>query len=225
MADDPAEETAGGRFEPETPPNWHPDEDERRRMLAAFRTETILTLGLEEELMLLDAATLDIVPAAATVLGCVDGDPRFRPEIRAGQIEIVTPVAGNARAAGLHLARARIDLQHRLESSTLIGASGTHPFSSNWGPVTDDDRYRRLAEEYGQAVAGNVPSGLHVHVGFESADRCLAVYNAVRSYLPEIAALAANSPYADGADSGLACARRPLTGAFHRSGIPPVLPT
>jgi carboxylate-amine ligase len=190
-------------------------------MLASFRTQGHFSLGLEEELMLLDARTLDPAPVAEIVLERLDGDGRYQRELRASQLELITPVAGNACAAGLHLARGRLDVAEIIHPEVLLGASGTHPFSTAWGPVSDDERYRRLADEYVAAVGGNVPCGLHVHVGFAGVDRWLSVYNAVRSYLPEIAALAANSPFAGGEDTGLACARRPLTGAFHRSGVPP----
>lgn len=171
--------------------------------------------------MLLDGETLDLSPAVETALERRAGDPRFRREIRLGQIESVTPVSGNARAAALHLAQARLDLDDAVRPAVAIAASGTHPFSADWGDVPDDERYRQLAEEFPSAVLGNVPCGLHVHVGFGPAPRVLAVYNAVRSFLPELAALAANSPFAEGKDVGLASARRPLVGAFHRTGIPP----
>ncbi len=67
----------------------------------------------------------------------------------------------------------------------------------------------------------SLPCAVHVHVGLDDPDEALAVYNAARSYLPELAALAANSPFFEGADSGLASSRLKLTEDLPRSGIPP----
>jgi glutamate---cysteine ligase / carboxylate-amine ligase len=65
--------------------------------------------------------------------------------------------------------------------------------------------------------------GLHVHVAIRGADRALAVYNALRSYLPELAALAANAPFYEGHDSGLASVRSRISGLLPRQGVPPAL--
>ena len=65
--------------------------------------------------------------------------------------------------------------------------------------------------------------GLHVHVAVSGADRALAVYNALRSYLPELLALGANAPYYDGEDSGLATVRAKLNQSWPRAGVPPAL--
>jgi glutamate---cysteine ligase / carboxylate-amine ligase len=171
--------------------------------------------------MLLSPETLELSPSIDSVLALFPGDARFKRELRSSQLEIVTPVSGNALAAGLHLAQARIDLSERVAPDYVVAAGGTHPFSSRWGEIPRDERYQTLADEYVAAAKGDIPSGLHVHVAVGGADRALAVYNACRSYLPEIGALAANSPYLNGVDTGLASARGPLTQAFHRAGVPP----
>ena len=67
--------------------------------------------------------------------------------------------------------------------------------------------------------------GLHVHVAIRGADRALAVYNALRSHLPELAALAANAPFYEGRDSGLASVRSRISGLLPRQGVPPALPS
>ena len=210
-----------GRLLPERTPDWasaHPEPP--AEVAASFAHPSGLTVGVEEEVMLLDAEAFEIAPVVEEVLRAVDGDPRFKREIREGQVEIVTPVAGNAHAVGLHLAQARLDLQAPLQGRVAIAVSGTHPFSTEWGDVATSDRYRLIADEHAWSALGNIPCGLHIHVGIDRAERALAVFNAARSFLPEIAALATNSPFADGADSGLASARKPLNESFHRSGVP-----
>jgi carboxylate-amine ligase len=218
----PQNQNVADRFLPEDAPEWPdggpPDVAELR---ALFDSHSQPTVGAEEELMLLDPQTLELSPTIEWVLALFPDDPRFHREVRDSQVEIVTPVSGNALAAGLHIAQARVDLADRLAPDCVIAAGGTHPFSSRWGNVGADDRYQSLAEEYTAGVRGDIPSGLHVHAAVPGADRALAVYNAGRSYLPEIAALAANSPFLGGVDTGLASARRPLTEGFHRAGVPP----
>jgi glutamate---cysteine ligase / carboxylate-amine ligase len=187
----------------------------------AFVHPSGLPVGVEEEVMFLDPESFDLSPAIDLVLRSVGADARFVGELREAQLEIHAPVAGNAHAVGLHIAKARLDLHAALDGRIALAVAGTHPFSSSWGDVGAGIRYQLIADEHAFAALANTPCGLHVHVGVDGPDRALAVYNAARSYLPEIAALAANSPFAEGADSGLASARRPLSALFHRSGVPP----
>lgn len=149
------------------------------------------------------------------------GDPRFVRELKNTQVELVTPVSGNALGAALHAARSRADLAAALGTELWLLASGTYPWHGESGDVVEGERYERIAEEYVSAAAASLPCGQHVHVGIRGADRALAVYNAARSFLPELGALAGNSPYLEGRDTGLASSRRSLNDAFHRTGVPP----
>ena len=99
--------------------------------------------------------------------------------------------------------------------------AGTHPTTRAWGDISEDSRYRAIADEYTWAANRSLVCGLHVHVAVGGAERSLAVYNALRSRLPELGALAANSPFFEGNDTGL-CSMRPyLNKAFPRAGVPP----
>ncbi len=222
MNDLRAEDPLRERLSPEQTPAWSagaPLEVESLRAL--FDSRSGFTVGIEEELMLLDPATLQLTPAVDLVLDRVGANGRFGYELRQGQVEIRTPVSGSAVAAGIVLADSRLQLAESLDGLVAIAAAGTHPFSKAWGDVTEGERYLELADVYPSATHGNLPSGLHVHVAVPGADRALAVFNAARSYLPELSALAANSPFLDGRDSGLASARSQLALAHHRAGVPP----
>jgi carboxylate-amine ligase len=210
------------RLEPAPGPGWeNGDRATAERLGLAFERDTPFTVGAEEELMLVDPDSWKLVPAVDAVLARTDGDARFMRELRESQIEIVTPVVGNAQALGIALAAARLDLARRAVPEARISASGTHPWDDDWGEIAIGERYRQIAHEFPWAAAGSLPCGLHVHVAVPGAERALAIYNAVRSYLPELAALSANSPYLAGKDTGLASSRRTLNDAFHRTGIPP----
>jgi carboxylate-amine ligase len=185
-----------------------------------FAGSDLLTLGLEEELILVDSRTLSPSDAIEPVLGGL-ADTRFQAELRAAQVELVMPVAVTAADLCRDLAAARADLAGALDGSLRLLAAGTHPAASGPAAVTDRPRYRRIARDYAWATRRGLPSGLHVHVGIGDPDEALAVYNAARSYLPELAALAANSPFFEGQDSGLASSRLKLVEDLPRAATPP----
>jgi len=193
---------------------------------AAFDRHEAETIGLEEELMLLDAETLDLAPHAAEVVGALGGDPRFKLEMPAAQLEIVTAPHATVADAVAELAAARRDLARAAAGRAgrfLIAGAGAHPFASGVGPLNRGPRYEAIGAEYAAVANRQLVFGLHVHVALPGADRALAVYNALRSYLPDLAALAANAPFYEGRDSGLASVRSRLSGLLPRQGVPPAL--
>src|SRR2546430_175876 len=102
-----------------------PDADQLRRL---FDAPAPLTVGLEEELMLLHPATLDLVPLAPDVLAACDGDPRFKLELPASQLEIMLPPLGGADEAAAALAAARAQLAERAQPLATPHALALHPF-------------------------------------------------------------------------------------------------
>ncbi len=180
------------------------------------------TVGLEEELMLLDAETLDLAPHAPEVVEMLD-DPRFKIEMPAAQLEIVTAPHETVAGAAAELARARADLAAAAAPRFRLAGAGAHPFASGTGRLNPGRRYEAIEAEYAAVARRQLVFGLHVHVAVRGADRALAVYNALRSYLPLLAALASNAPFYEGRDSGLASVRPRLSGLLPRQGIPPAL--
>jgi carboxylate-amine ligase len=178
------------------------------------------TVGLEEELILVDPERLEPVDAVELVLATLD-DSRYVPEFRAAQLELVMPPSVSVAGLQADLVAARTRLVERLAGKVRVIAAGTHPTSTAPVEVTGRPRYRRIAGEFGWATRRGLPSGLHIHVGVADPDEALVVYNSARGYLPDLAALAANSPYLEGADTGLASTRLKLSEDFPRSGIPP----
>jgi carboxylate-amine ligase len=182
-----------------------------------------MTVGIEEELMVLDPGTLDLAPRAAEVLARTVGDPRYKPELPAAQLEIVVPPAPTVGEAAAALAAARADLAKAASEIGVLAGAGAHPFAATEGVLSGGERYEALQREYGPIARRQLVFGLHVHVAVRPADRALAVYNAVRSYLPLIAALAANAPFHGGADTRLASVRPTIAGQLPRQGVPPPL--
>jgi glutamate---cysteine ligase / carboxylate-amine ligase len=194
-------------------------------LIERFDRARPLTIGVEEEMMLADPITFDLAPRIDVALASVAGDPRFSKELRAAQIEIITPVCCCAAEACRELAEARRDLQRSLGGGLRLLAAGTHPFATSWGAITQAQRYRQIADEYLWAATRSLVCGLHIHVAVGGAERTLAVYNALRSYLPEIAALTTNSPYYEGEDTGMSSIRPKFNEFYPRSGIPPAFHT
>jgi carboxylate-amine ligase len=91
--------------------------------------------------------------------------------------------------------------------------------------ITNRPRYRLIERDQPWAARRGLPSGLHIHVGLEDRRELLTIYNAVRSYVPELAALAANSPFFEGEDSGLASVRLKLVEDLARAATPPAFVT
>jgi carboxylate-amine ligase len=192
------------------------------RLRAAFDTAALsLTVGAEEELMLVDARTGRLLPVAEDVLRAMNGDSRFQAEFRASQLEIATRPYLSAADVGRELALARIELAEAAVDRAKPLACGTHPTALDIGPITDGERYGAIAAANPWAARHMLTCGLHIHVSLADADRALAVYNALRGYLPEFVALAANSPFRRSADTGSASIRHQLNRSLVRHGVPP----
>lgn len=180
-----------------------------------------LTIGLEEEAMLLDPRTLDLAPRATEVLGLTAGDGRFKPELPAAHLELMTEPHASPAAAVAELAGARRDLVALVRDDLRVAAAGVHPFAAAEGVLNSSARYDRMPRDYGWIAERQLVASLQVHIAVGGAERTLAVYNALRSYLPEIAALAANAAFYEGRDSGMASVRPLVCTLLPRQGVPP----
>lgn len=189
----------------------------------AFDTATPYTVGLEDEVMLLDPETLELVPRAQEMLALLDDDARFKLELPASQVELLTPACAGVTAAAEALHVARRDLAVRLDGRVRLASAGVHPFSSSTGELNRISQYAATIEEYGPVAARELVCALQVHVSIGDADRAIAVHDAARSYLPLLAALAANGPFYEGRDTGLASVRPKIAELLPRHGVPPAL--
>jgi carboxylate-amine ligase len=189
-----------------------------------FDEATPLTVGVEEELMLLDAETLELAPRAVEVLRALGGDPRFKLELPAAQIELLTSPRATVAEALCDLRAARADLAAAAAGLGLrVAGAGAHPFSAGLGELNAGERYDRTRTAYGAVAETQLVFGLHVHVAVGGSDATIAVHDALRSRLPELAALAAAAPCYAGRDTGLASIRPEIASLLPRQGIPPVL--
>jgi carboxylate-amine ligase len=191
-----------------------------RQLRRVFEEVSPFTIGVEEELLLVDPDTLQLLEVADLALALSEGDPRIACELRAAQIETITPICRSVADVHRELRSLR-QLLATLAGGASLLASGTHPFCEGPGAITRRSRYQRLAAEDPWAARHTLTCGMHVHVAVPGAERALAVYNALRGYMPEIVALAANAPFHGGKDSGLATVRPKLNQCWPRAGVPP----
>jgi glutamate---cysteine ligase / carboxylate-amine ligase len=194
-------------------------------VVAAFRPDRRPTVGVEEEVMLLEPETLDLVPRAGEVLDRARGDSRLKLEMPASQLENVTPPRATVALAVGDLAAGRRRLLDAAGDVVRFAAAGAHPFAAPEGDLNPGERNREMLERYGVVARRQLVCALQVHVAAGGPERSLAVYNSLRGYLPEIAALAAAAPFYEGRDSGLASVRPTIAQMLPRQGVPPALPS
>jgi carboxylate-amine ligase len=192
----------------------------------AFGKSDPYTLGVEEEYMLLDNETFDLVQHIDTVLAAVQGhelEPRINPELMQSVLEIATPVChtpADVREQLLQL-RGYVSGVAR-EQGLRVGSAGTHPFSLfERQRITAKDRYRALVDQMQYIARRELIFGLHVHVAVNDAEKAIQVVNGLIAHLAELVALSANSPFWRGEPTGLASSRHMVFAAFPRSGPPP----
>jgi glutamate---cysteine ligase / carboxylate-amine ligase len=181
------------------------------------------TVGIEEELMILDASSLDLVSAIESIAGEQPASGEIKPELLESVLEIATSPCEDVPAAGAELISLRELARDRARARGLeIGASGTHPFA-RWEDqrVVSDDRYRGVVRQLGFVARQELVFGMHVHVGMADAEETIYVANGLRPHVPLLIALAANSPLWRGELTGLMSSRVPIFRAFPRVGLPP----
>lgn len=172
-------------------------------------------LGVEEELLLVDAATHGLAHDAPRVLAAV---PALKADLYLALVESATPVSTDAHAAVAALGATRA--QAHAAGATLLGA-GIHPDGPfGEAPHVPEERYREVGAQL-RGLARRTPTcALHVHVGVPDRETALRVHNGLREHLPLLQALAANSPFWHGTDSGFASARAQLFRGYPRAEIP-----
>jgi carboxylate-amine ligase len=190
---------------------------------ARFDAAGPMTVGIEEEVLLLDPESHDLTPRAAEVLERLADPVRFKPELPAAQLEIVTAPHPGVEGALGELAAGRRSLIGAAAGIARPAAAGLHPFTGPEVELADLESYEHTRSEYGRVARLQQVSALQVHVSVGGAERSLAVYNGLRSHLPEIAALAANAPYLAGQDTRMASARPKVGELLPRQGVPPAI--
>jgi carboxylate-amine ligase len=185
----------------------------------AFGSEEPFTVGVEEELFLVDPETRELVHSAEEVVSALDLPPELGGhEAPASQVELRSGPETTAKAAVDALARGRAAA--REAGATLLGA-GLHPTAPrDEVRLVELDRYRKVHAEMRGLILRTAEAALHVHVGMPDPDSALRAFNGLRAWLPLLQGLASSSPFWFGRDSGLASARWAHVRSYPGRGVP-----
>jgi carboxylate-amine ligase len=186
----------------------------------AFGSRPAFWVGIEEELLLVDAESHQLAAVSAEVLAAVEAPADAAVhEAYAAEVELRSAPSREAGSAAAELESLRRAV--RRAGGTPMGA-GVHP-DGDFGdaPLVAAERYRAVAEQMRGLLARTPECALHVHVAMPDADTAIRVHNALRAWLPLLQGVAANSPYWFGQESGLASTRASLVRSYPRAGVPP----
>jgi glutamate---cysteine ligase / carboxylate-amine ligase len=188
-------------------------------------TGTPFTIGIEEELMLVDSETLDLAQGIETILADLGQGyaTSVKPELLQAVLEIATEPCADLEEAGSQLAALRLTVGESAQrNGMLLAAGGTHP-TARWEDqqVVDRPRYRQLIEQLGWIARQELIFGTHVHVGMAGADKAIYVADGLRRHIPLLLAISSNSPFWCGENTGMMSARTPIFRHFPRVGVPP----
>ncbi len=191
--------------------------------LSRFGAAPPWSLGIEEELMLVDAETFE--PARdgfSRVFG--EATERIKPELFESFVEITTTVVETPEEAESELRALRGEVAERAAAHGLaLLATGSHPTARGRVPIVPVERYRRLKAKLGAGLYRQRVCGLHVHVAVPDPATCLRAYEGVVPRLPSLLAASANSPFWEGAESGRRSIRSEILLEMPTGGTPPVL--
>ncbi len=180
------------------------------------------TIGIEEELMIVDGESYNLVNAIESLLeDAVHGE--IKPELMESVLEISTNPCASTAQAGEQLRKLRRQVRETAAGRDLcIGSAGTHPFAM-WEDqrIVARPRFRDLISALRFVARQELIFGMHVHVGIDDPDKAIHVANGMRVHLAVLLALSANSPYWRANATGLMSTRTPIFRAFPRVGIPP----
>jgi carboxylate-amine ligase len=180
------------------------------------------TIGIEEELMIVDPESYGLVNAIESLLDDAE-DGEIKPELMESVLEISTHPAPNTAQAGEQLRHLRAQVRGTAAGRGLtIGSAGTHPFAM-WEDqrIVARPRYRELVTALRFVARQELIFGMHVHVAVDDPDKAIHVANGMRVHLAVLLALSANSPFWRADATGLLSSRTPIFRTFPRVGIPP----
>ena len=191
-----------------------------------FGASAPYTVGVEEELQLVDPQSLALVPAIDAVFAARDaaGLPAdsVASELSASCVELRSPAYGTVAELAADFPVQRRRLRDLVEGcGARVAAAGAHPFSEATAQeITGKARYRKVAEEMGWPALMQAIYGLHVHVSVPDEEHAIRAVAALSRNVPLFVALSANSPFWAGSDTRLASVRAKVFGLMPRTGLP-----
>jgi len=197
---------------------------ELKKRPAKVPRDHVFTLGIEEELQIIDPDTRELRSHIQQILadGKVILKEQVKPELHQSIVELGTEICSDARVARQQVVSLRSELAKLAARNGLqIASAGTHPFS-HWIDqlLTRNERYDEIVKDMQQIARCILVFGLHVHVGIPDREEAIDIMNQARYFLPHLYALSVNSPFWLGQNTGLKAYRQMIFERLPRTGIP-----
>ncbi len=191
-------------------------------MSIQFQPSRPLSVGMELELQLLDAATLDLTDGILPLMQLYPGSSHIKPEFIQNTVEVASSPCDSVSKveSEVHALVGELKKRCRDLGMVLCGA-GCHPFCERLAIITPLPRYRHIERASGLLGHMQVTFATHVHIGMSSGEQTVGMMRELKPYIPVFLALAAGSPFWRGYDTGFVCYRQRILSAARSYGIPP----
>ncbi len=187
-----------------------------------FKGSTQATIGLEWELQILDRHSLDLSNRIQWLLQALPELPWIKPEFIQSWVEIASKVCTSLEELKTHIESLLTELKRICQRLDLgLCGAGTHPFCRRLALITPLPRYLQQKSKYQYLARSQITFATHVHLGMPDAETALALMRELKSYLPVLIGLSANSPFWCGHETGFACYRQRILATGRSYGIPP----
>jgi carboxylate-amine ligase len=193
----------------------------------SFNGNRAHTLGVELELQLVDAKSMELKSSVTQILKEMDEleSDWIKPELMQCYMEINTGICHTVSDVRADLVPKLLQLKKAAASlDTRLFWVGTHPFSPWYDQqITPNDRYFQLVEKMQDTARRIVTYGMHVHVGVDTGDKAIMLVDRLLRYIPPLLSLSANSPFWCGRDTGLHSYRSKIMETLPAAGLPPLM--
>lgn len=179
------------------------------------------TVGVEWELQLVDAETLDLFDGILPLMEFFPDTDFVKPEYIQSCVELTSCIAETSDAAVKHIRRSlKQILQRCRELGISVCGAGTHPFCRRLALITPTSRYTQIEKSCGYMAHAQIAFGTHVHIGMRSGDETMRAMSHLIPALPAFIALSANSPFWRGHKTGHAAYRHRILSVLPSFGFP-----
>ena len=187
-----------------------------------FKQKRNYSIGVEEEFMICDPSTGNLIDKADDIMNAVSDKDRYSYELLLSEIETNTPICEDVNSAINHLSVNRKELRDiGSKIGYKIGISGTHPTAMAVDQnFVENSSYNWVADQLQFYAKRNMTFSTHIHISVDDPDRAIKITNATRRWIPALLAISANSPFFENENTGFKSSRSMQFGAFPRTNIP-----
>lgn len=191
-------------------------------MSLEFRPSRPLSVGMELELQLLDAETLDLTDGILPLMQLYPGSSHIKPEFIQNTVEVASSACNSVNEVEREVHALVVELKQRCRDlGIVLCGAGCHPFCERLAIITPLPRYLGMERASGLLGHMQVTFATHVHIGMSSGEQVVRMMRELKPYIPVFLALAAGSPFWRGYDTGFVCYRQRILSAARSYGIPP----